>query len=125
MNAMTEIMIYDVSIDAQRPATQQDVDELQAFVFAVQIKSEPIENHPRPSHGYDFKLACYPNRFRDDGLFVAEKKSIEAYEGITTLEGKPIYSSVPKTKWQLRSQLPHDFAHELVWRWNIICVSGR
>jgi hypothetical protein len=123
---MTEpVTIYDPAIDERRPVTQKDIDDLQQFVISVQLRSQPIENTPMPVEGYSFDLACYPNRMRDDGYFVAEKKPIEAYEGLSGIDGKPVYPSVPKTPWTLRSQLPCDFAHELVRRWNALNANAR
>jgi len=76
------------------------------------------EPYGEPRSEFDFKLKAYPNPMRDDGLFVSEDKEITPYPGITTVDGKPCYPSVPSTLFKFRQQFPAKFAEELVRRWN-------
>src|SRR5690349_790039 len=99
-----------------REVTQEVVDKWQSFFQALAIPPEPSK------HDYgdmpNIKLAVYPNRMRDDGVFVGEDKPIEPYASISGFDGRPVYPSVPQTPYMIRGQLPHDFAYELVRRWN-------
>ena len=113
------LKIYDINTDSYREATQEDIDLMEKFISAVAVRSQPLENTQPPPEGFTFRLACYPNRMRDDGLYVGEEKEIEPYEGLTDPRtGGPVYPSVPQTPWTLKHQLPVEFAKELVRRWN-------
>lgn len=71
----------------------------------------------------DFLLKVFPNPMRDDGVFVAEDKEIAPYPGISRMDGKPCYPTVPKTRYMLGYQLERGFAEELVKRWNALAPS--
>ncbi len=45
---------------------------------------------------FNFKLKCYPNPMREDGVFVAEDKPIEPDPVARTLDG-PYVPPTPKT----------------------------
>lgn len=112
-----QLTIYDLSTDKRHVATQADIDAMQKMIAAVATKSVPklvVTAQP----GFDFKLAVYLNPMRDDGVFVAELKDIQPYNGILTHDGRPTYPAMPDTPWCIRSQLPKPFAEELVRRWN-------
>jgi hypothetical protein len=99
--------------------TQETFDEIIKFINTLSIMNQPTaQNREAVASALDFKLAVYPNPTRDDGVFVAEDRPIEPYEGVKTLDGKPCYPSTPRTGYSLGMQLPHAFAHELVRRWN-------
>jgi hypothetical protein len=111
-------MMYDINTDERRPVTQEDVDRWQEIFHA--LGTAPRAEVPPEETGRcpDFRLAIYPNRMRDDGVFVAEERPIEPYKGISGSSGETLYPSVPDTPYSLRGQLPHAFAYELVRRWN-------
>lgn len=116
------LKIYDVSIGDHRDATQEDIDQLQEFVFKIQTRPEgqlKTDADVRVE-GFDFPLAVYPNRMRNDGVFVAEWKKIEPYSGVTDGDGNKIYPSMPDTPNRIGCQLPTKFAAELVRRWNFV-----
>lgn len=114
---MAELTIYDISLDKHRPATQDDIDSMQRTLTKFAVMPRALIDK-KTDQSFTFKLAIYPNRMRDDGVFVAEEKEIEPYPGILNSVGKPCYPSVPNTPWSIGSQLPHAFAAELVRRWN-------
>lgn len=64
---------------------------------------------------FGFRLKVYPNPMRDDGVFVAEDKPIEPYPP----PNDHSYPAIPKTDYALDMQLPHEFAKEIVRRWNL------
>ena len=113
---MTDLMIYDIPTDRKRPATQNDIDQMQAIIFKMALRSRPLPTDTEAN--FTFKLAVYPNPMRSDGVFVAEDKEIEPYEGISGWNGESLYPATPSTPYGIGSQLPKDFACELVRRWN-------
>lgn len=60
------------------------------------------------------KWRTYVNPQRNDGLFVAEDKEIEAYPGVSGEGGQLLYPAVPTTTHSLQYQLPHEDAEALV-----------
>jgi hypothetical protein len=61
---------------------------------------------------------------RDDGVFVAEEKPIEAYPNSFGPNGEQLFPATPKTPWFLSSQINKDFAREIVRRWNLCTARG-
>jgi hypothetical protein len=116
-----EIRVYDVNTDDYRPASQEDFDRMQDFFGAISRLNSKIEEHREADQigsNFGFELAVFPNRLRDDGVFVAQDLPIEPYEHITNLDGSKCYPAVPQKGYRIWRQLPHAFAFELVWRWN-------
>lgn len=73
---------------------------------------------------FDFRLKVYLNPMRNDGVFVAEDRPIEPYSNgqggfIRSLDGSPRYPAIPNGH-SIGTQLPRDFAEELVRRWNAV-----
>lgn len=122
MNSHTTLFIYDASRDERRPATQQDIDELQDYVF--KFSKQPERDEEPAKENLDFKLACFINRQRADSAFVSEDKKIEPYKGVTNTDGSLCYPSIPKTKYCVPMGMSIDFAREIVKRWNayVECV---
>ena len=114
---MTELTIYDTSTDSKRPATQDDIDRMHSALFKMATRPVPIA-YLFPYASLSFRLAVYPNPMRDDGVFVAEEKEIKPYDGAKGLNGEPLFPATPATPYVIRSQLPKDFASEIVRRWN-------
>lgn len=113
------ITMYDIVSDTIREATQQDWDDVQKFIQSIgQAHSKMLESDKRGDE-MNFRLATFVNPMRDDGLFVAEDKPIEPYEGCARFDGSPVYPACPKTKWLIGHQLGHVFAQEIVRRWNL------
>lgn len=54
---------------------------------------------------------AYPNPMRSDGLFVAQDKPIEPYEGTKDIYGNPQYPAVPRDAWGLGMQVEHGAAN--------------
>lgn len=111
------VTIYDISLDARRPVTQEDIDVRDELLAKLSKLNTPIEIRGFAEHDFDFKLACYVNPARDDGLFVAEDKTIEPYP-MRGLSGERLYPAIPNTPYRIGTQLSPDFARELVRRWN-------
>lgn len=114
---MSVLTIYDISLDEHRPATQEDIDQLQKIVSSLYTARNAEAQLPL-NKNFDFKLAVYTNPHRIDGVFVAENKPIEPYKNITGIRGEALYPAVPKTQYYLGNQVEYYFAHELVRRWN-------
>lgn len=113
------LMIYDITTDALRPATQADIDSLSAFVQRLMYAAALAPLDSLPAKPMNFRLRVYPNRFRDDSVFVAEDMPLTPYANLRDLRGQPIYPSVPSnTTRYIGSGLDPIFAHELVRRWN-------
>lgn len=115
---MTNPRMYDIAIDGYRDVTQADIDRVFEIFSAMTKQNKPMESAISPDKKFNFKLACFRNPMRDDGVFVAESKTIDPYEGVKGLKGEPLYPATPQTPYSLRSQLTHDFAAEIVRRWN-------
>jgi hypothetical protein len=114
--------IYDINLDDYRPVTQADIDKMEELIQKLmheEMGRQSVENVPPPEGGFNFRLACFRNKMRSDGLFVAEDIPIQPYADILDPKGGFIYPSTPRTPWHLRGQLPHAFAQELVRRWNL------
>lgn len=124
INQATELTIFDIGMGGARPATQEDIDRMQEFIFALISQPEGRLVTDRDinvgDEKFDFLLAIYPNRARPDGVYVAELKEVKPYAGISNMDGSPCYPSLPDTKYRLGSQLPTNFAREIVRRWNIV-----
>lgn len=118
---MVTLTIFDFPQGYKRAATQEDIDQLQKFQCAISMQPEGklITNDDcNENEKFDFKLGIYPNRMRSDGVFVAELKEIEPYEGIRNINDSKCYPSLPKTSYKIGVQLPTYFAMEIVRRWN-------
>jgi len=116
---MADIMYYDIATDESIVLTQERFDDLMKFLFEIGKQSIRMEENGQvPQRDFSFKLAVYPNRTRSDGVFVAEDRPIEPYKGIRNLDGGLCYPSVPQHGYVIPGQLPHDFAFELIRRWN-------
>jgi len=63
------------------------------------------------------RLKTFPNSMRDDGVFVAEDKEMEPYEGITSLDGAQVFPAIPRGLVFSR-QMPQALADRLVACWN-------
>lgn len=113
-----DLTILDLSLGYRRPATQEDIDKMQEFLLALPRAPAPVNDDITDDADFGFLLTMYPNRMRDDGVFVAELKEIEPYKGITGMQGEAIFPSHPDTIYRLGTQLPRKFAKELVRRWN-------
>ena len=114
---MKVLTIFDYSLGHSRRATQDDIDHLQRAITAMALRVHP-EVPSGAGQRFDFRLAIFRNPMRADGVFIAEEKEIDAYPGITTLDGAPCYPTIPDTPWAVRSQLAPEFAAEIVRRWN-------
>jgi hypothetical protein len=112
------LTIYDVSIGARRAATQEDIDRLSDFVTGITFVNMKIDEKRGIAETFDFRLAVFPNRMRDDGVFVAQDLPIEPYSGVKTFDGRECYPSIPQRGVRIGHQLPCAFAHEIVRRWN-------
>jgi hypothetical protein len=109
--------LYDVAHDEMRDITQADVDALMKIATVMAALPEvAIPNNPR--FDFIFRLALYPNRMRPGRCFVAEAKEILPYPGVTGLNGKLLYPSIPDTPFAIRTDLPIEFATALISRWN-------
>jgi hypothetical protein len=115
-----EIRYFDISQNEWLTLSQSIADELYSFLHKISIINMKIENtrFASPKIDFNFRLKIYPNRMRDDGVFVAEDREIEPYEGIKDVQGRLCYPSIPQGGYALSRQLPHAFAQELVKRWN-------
>ena len=113
-----EIKFYNINTDTYETLTQEKFDEFIRFVHTIGQLQRKIEDDRQVSVGFDFNLAVYTNPMRDDGVFVAEDRPIEAYDGIRNLDGSPCYPTRPQHGYAIGAQLPHAFAFELVRRWN-------
>lgn len=111
------IKIYDPSTGGEREATQADYDFLLTVVQKLIVRPIPITPDKRIKD-FNFQLAIYPNPVRGDGVFIAEQKPIEPYQGISNLDGSKVYSALPNTEFRISHQLPYEFAWEIVRRWN-------
>ena len=117
---MPDIMFYDISTDSMESLTQEKFDEFMKFIGTVSQLNRKMEDVRQISQrDFSFKLAVYPNRMRSDGVFVAEDRPIEPYEGARDMAGNLCYPSTPQHGYKIGSQIPHAFAYELVRRWNI------
>lgn len=113
--------MYDIATDSLRPATQEDWDRLSKFaqdVGRARTRAREIASHSPDGEDFNFKLACYVNPMRLDGLFVAEDKEIEPFKDIKGLDGSLRYPTTPMTRWLIPGQLEPMFAEEIVRRWN-------
>lgn len=113
------LTIFDYGIGVSRKCTQDDIDRMQEALLKFSTRSS-FECNPPKCDEMNFNLAIYPNRMRDDGVFVAEAKEIAPYSGLTNIDGTLAYPSLPDTPWRIGVQLPHQFAYEIVRRWNSI-----
>jgi hypothetical protein len=116
------LTIFDISLGYRRRVTQEEIDNLADFQFMLAVVNSKIDEAREIPQGMGFRLAIFPNRMRDDGVFVAQDLPIEPYEGVRSLGGNKCFPSVPQQGVRIGSQLPHAFAHELVRRWNL-CAS--
>ena len=55
----------------------------------------------------------YPNPMRGDGVFLAQKRPIKPYEGVTTLAGEPMFPAVPQGSYAYPHQLSPEVARNL------------
>lgn len=111
-------MMYDPATDEARPLTQADADRMAETLMSMALRRAP--EYPIGEKRFSFRLAMYRNPARNDGVFVAEDKPIEPYnEGVRGLRGERLYPATPCTPYALGRQLPHDFASEIVRRWNM------
>lgn len=112
----TPLMILDPSTYEKRPATQEDIDLLENYVWS--FSKCPVPDEEPLKETFPFRLAAYVNKQRSDMLFVAEEKEIEPYPGITDVDGSPCYPSTPRTQYCCPMGMEPNFAREIVRRWN-------
>jgi hypothetical protein len=122
---MTVPHIYDPATATTRKATQEDIDRMQEIITALLVQPLPRDPGDVPPDKMTFDLAIYPNRMRNDGVFVAERKPVNAYPGIRGLRGELLFPSIPHTPWHIPGQLVPIFAEEIVRRWNAQNVRHR
>ena len=116
---MTETLtIFNFGTGEKVPATQADIDDLQAYVMSFSKRPEIDKEESKHTDALKFRLACYVNKMRSDMLFIAEEKEIEPYKGIRNIDGGLCYPSVPNTKYCLPVGVAPEFAREIVKRWN-------
>jgi hypothetical protein len=117
---LTELTMYDSTLDAYRAVTQEDVRKWEEFVAALADAPLALADAPPVPQGapFQFRLACFPNKLRSGELFVAEDLPIQPYANILDPQGRFVYPSIPRTPWHLRNSLSRTFAQELVRRWN-------
>jgi len=115
------LQMYDIQTDTMKEVTQKDLDQILDGLAAMARQREGHKEPMPPNPDFAaVKLATYINPHRSDGLFVAEDKPIEAYDGIKSWDGRALYPAVPRTAFCLGSQVEPSFAREIVRRWNIV-----
>jgi hypothetical protein len=110
---------YDIAQMLRVPADRAYVEELEWAVssFYRFMLLDTLQSDPADASLAQIELAAYRNPWRDDRVFVAEKKEIEPYQG-RGLDGEVRYPPVPRTPYKFPMNLSPEFARRVIACWN-------